>query len=306
MKAKTPPFAVEDNVLVKHGVEIFDAKILKIDEDSTEPHYFVHYQGWSKKWDEWVSKDRVLDTSDASRQLQKEAKLAAKDAKESGKRKATTSITASGVVKKKTKASNPFDDSVVAKDTARDLEEVVQEIQISIPIPMTLKKILIDDWKNITQQDQWIDLPRSLTVHAIISNYLKDEADKGTDLETMKPILEGLQSYFDKALPLLLLYRQERPQYDQITADTAATTPMSKVYGAEHLLRLFVRLPLLMSQMDLDLPHSDQMRIQNTMTQFLKYLQKQRQTFFIPQYIASTKFLWHGTVAVPEAAAAAK
>ncbi|CAK4073205.1 unnamed protein product [Aphanomyces euteiches] len=278
----TKTFAVDESVLVKHGIEIYDAKILRIDEDSDTPHYFVHYQGWSKKWDEWVSADRVLDTSDASRQMQKEAKEAAKAGKDTSKRKISTN----GVVsRKKTKVANPFDDSVVSKDDARDLEEVVQEIQIQIPIPMTLKKILIDDWKNITQQEQWIDLPRTPSVKTMIADFLA--ATEPTD-DTLRPIFDGLQLYFDKALPLLLLYRQERAQYNQLGSDIVP----SSVYGAEHLLRLFVRLPLLMSQMDLDLPYADQVRIQGAMNQFLKFVQKQRQTYFVPQYIASAKFTW--------------
>ncbi|KAH9111636.1 hypothetical protein LEN26_002250 [Aphanomyces euteiches] len=295
--AKT--FAVDESVLVKHGIEIYDAKILRIDEDSDTPHYFVHYQGWSKKWDEWVSADRVLDTSDASRQMQKEAKEAAKAGKDTSKRKISTngmiyhSIDSGkykrlmligfcvGVVsRKKTKVANPFDDSVVSKDDARDLEEVVQEIQIQIPIPMTLKKILIDDWKNITQQEQWIHLPRTPSVKTMIADFLA--ATEPTD-DTLRPIFDGLQLYFDKALPLLLLYRQERAQYNQLGSDIVP----SSVYGAEHLLRLFVRLPLLMSQMDLDLPYADQVRIQGAMNQFLKFVQKQRQTYFVPQYIGA-------------------
>ncbi|ETV81050.1 hypothetical protein H257_05676 [Aphanomyces astaci] len=301
--ADVPLFAVNDIILVKHGIEIFDAKILRLDENSDVPHYFVHYNGWHKKWDEWVSSDRVLDTSPESRELQKQASL---NAKEQVKRKATTAtITSSGVMKKKSKVVDPFDDSVVIKDHARDLEEVVQEVQVSIPIPMTLKKVLIDDWKKITQEQQWIDMPRVPSVRSVIADYLDHEATKEHDLEITRPMLEGLEAYFNRALPLILLYRHERAQYDQIAdsstvtddssaADRAAAAPAA-IYGAEHLLRLFVRLPLLMSQMGLDLPQSDQLRIQGTLTAFLKYMQKNRQTYLAPQYIASSAFVWRPT-----------
>ncbi|ETV81051.1 hypothetical protein, variant [Aphanomyces astaci] len=245
--ADVPLFAVNDIILVKHGIEIFDAKILRLDENSDVPHYFVHYNGWHKKWDEWVSSDRVLDTSPESRELQKQASL---NAKEQVKRKATTAtITSSGVMKKKSKVVDPFDDSVVIKDHARDLEEVVQEVQVSIPIPMTLKKVLIDDWKKITQEQQWIDMPRVPSVRSVIADYLDHEATKEHDLEITRPMLEGLEAYFNRALPLILLYRHERAQYDQIAdsstvtddssaADRAAAAPAA-IYGAEHLLRLF-------------------------------------------------------------------
>ena len=55
----------------------------------------------------------------------------------------------------------------------------------------------------------------------------------------MVEILNGLRSYFDKALPVMLLYKEERGQYtDNVQEDHTNITP-SSIYGAEHLLRLF-------------------------------------------------------------------
>ena len=51
----------------------------------------------------------------------------------------------------------------------------------------------------------------------------------------------GIRLYFDRALPTLLLYKAERPQFDEL-ARLGAIKPMagwSDVYGAEHLVRLF-------------------------------------------------------------------
>lgn len=52
----------------------------------------------------------------------------------------------------------------------------------------------------------------------------------------MKEIVDGLRCYFDKALPAMLLYKEERQQYKEVIDDGASP---SDVYGAEHLLRLF-------------------------------------------------------------------
>ncbi|GJN38281.1 hypothetical protein PR202_gb27309 [Eleusine coracana subsp. coracana] len=50
-------------------------------------------------------------------------------------------------------------------------------------------------------------------------------------------VLKGLRCYFDKALPAMLLYKKERQQYnEEVKGDVSPST----VYGAEHLLRLFV------------------------------------------------------------------
>lgn len=55
-------------------------------------------------------------------------------------------------------------------------------------------------------------------------------------METVKEIVDGLRCYFDKALPAMLLYKEERQQYKEVIADNVSP---SGVYGAEHLLRLF-------------------------------------------------------------------
>lgn len=52
----------------------------------------------------------------------------------------------------------------------------------------------------------------------------------------MGEILKGIRCYFDKALLAMLLYKNEREQYEAAVGDKVSP---SSVYGAEHLLRLF-------------------------------------------------------------------
>lgn len=54
--------------------------------------------------------------------------------------------------------------------------------------------------------------------------------------DSVEEIMKGLSCYFDKALPVMLLYKNERQQYQE--ACPANVFP-SAIYGAEHLLRLF-------------------------------------------------------------------
>jgi len=61
--------------------------------------------------------------------------------------------------------------------------------------------------------------------------------------------LKGIRCYFDKALPVLLLYNKEREQYHELVVDNVSP---STIYGAEHLLRLFgmsrhILIPVLIS-----------------------------------------------------------
>jgi mortality factor 4-like protein 1 len=48
--------------------------------------------------------------------------------------------------------------------------------------------------------------------------------------------MKGLCCYFDKALPTMLLYNNERQQYQEACPNDIVP---SDIYGAEHLLRLF-------------------------------------------------------------------
>ena len=59
--------------------------------------------------------------------------------------------------------------------------------------------------------------------------------------------VQGLTSYFDKALGMMLLYEEERAEYKEFRAQNAGKR-MSDVYGTPHLLRLLVKLPLLLNQ----------------------------------------------------------
>jgi mortality factor 4-like protein 1 len=55
----------------------------------------------------------------------------------------------------------------------------------------------------------------------------------------LSEIIAGITLYFDKALGNNLLYRFERAQYVEQKRAGNADRPMSEIYGAEHLLRLF-------------------------------------------------------------------
>jgi glycerol-3-phosphate O-acyltransferase len=57
----------------------------------------------------------------------------------------------------------------------------------------------------------------------------------------LNEIIAGITLYFDKALGNNLLYRFERAQYVE-QRRAANGKPMSEIYGAEHLLRLFGEL----------------------------------------------------------------
>jgi MRG protein len=60
-------------------------------------------------------------------------------------------------------------------------------------------------------------------------------------------VIEGLRSFFDEALGTLLLYTLERYQYADFCGRKDGRKP-SDYYGYEHLIRLLVKLPELVSK----------------------------------------------------------
>nr|XP_016853949.1 PREDICTED: mortality factor 4-like protein 1 [Anolis carolinensis] len=74
-----------------------------------------------------------------------------------------------------------------------------------------------------------------------------------------------------------LLYKFERPQYVEILADHP-DAPMSQVYGAPHLLRLFVRIGAMLAYTPLD--EKSLALLLNDLHDFPKYLAKNPSALF--------------------------
>uniref|UniRef100_A0A2P2I5W6 Mortality factor 4-like protein 1 n=1 Tax=Hirondellea gigas TaxID=1518452 RepID=A0A2P2I5W6_9CRUS len=71
-------FTEGEKVLCFHGPLIYEAKCLKVQVKDKEKtiKYFVHYAGWNKNWDEWVTESRVLKLNDANMTRQKDLQKA--------------------------------------------------------------------------------------------------------------------------------------------------------------------------------------------------------------------------------------
>ncbi|KAF8410129.1 hypothetical protein HHK36_002651 [Tetracentron sinense] len=178
--------------------------------------------------------------------------------------------------------------SLLELDTGMMQEKDTMSVEklMKIQIPSTLKKQLVDDWEFVTQLGKLVKLPRSPSVDDILKRYLDYKAKKdGMIAESIGEILKGLRCYFDKALPVMLLYKGERQQYHEAVVDN--TSP-STIYGAEHLLRLFVKLPELLTYANIE--EETLTRLQQKLIDFLKFLQKNQSAFFLSTYDGSRGF----------------
>ncbi|XP_006466543.2 protein MRG1 isoform X3 [Citrus sinensis] len=240
----------------------------------------------ANSWDEWVGVDRLLKHTEENvmKQQALQKKQGADRSSKSGRSAQTKQKSSTDV-----KVEKEDIKSYVAKgkkrksDSGTEKDNVSVEKLVKIQIPSTLKKQLVDDWEFVNQQDKLVKLPRLPNVDDILTKYLQYRSKKdGMMTDSIGEILKGIRCYFDKALPVMLLYKKERQQYHDLVVDNVSP---STIYGAEHLLRLFVKLPELLAYVNIE--DETLIRLQQKMIDFLKFMQKNQSTFFLSAYDGS-------------------
>lgn len=267
-----------ERVLCYHGYLIYEAKILKGEiwenksiAEENGPHYLVHYKGWKQTWDEWVPESRVLKYNEVNLKRQSELKASVAAQKHSKYHEKKIADTGTDRGRKR------------SKDVGKE-EEFIKKPEIKIVIPDLLKLQLVDDWENITKDQKLVSLPRKPNVAEILDDYKKlkvntDSKDASNDV--ILEMLNGIKQYFDKALGNILLYHFERQQYVQAIKDYP-DKEMSSIYGAEHLLRLFVQFPQLLAYTNMD---QDSMTLlKDQFSAFLEYMANNKEKIFQIEY----------------------
>ncbi|KAF0643093.1 hypothetical protein FPSE5266_02932 [Fusarium pseudograminearum] len=163
---------------------------------------------------------------------------------------------------------------------------------INLPVPDHIQAMLVDDWENITKNNQLVPLPHSKPVAKIFEDYLAHERphreEGSSSMDILEEVVAGLREYFEKALSRILLYRFERHQYMEMkklwenTESDLEYTNVCDVYGAEHLARLIVSLPELLAQTNMD--QQSVSRLREEIGKFNVWLGRNCETYFANEY----------------------
>ncbi|KAI5705253.1 hypothetical protein M8J75_013352 [Diaphorina citri] len=299
-------FKAGEIVLCFHGPLIYEAKCHNVrTNDLGMSEYFIHYNGWNKTWDEWVPECRVLKFNESNVQRQKDLKKSQQESDQSSKKKkkfdgkdsegrcVTPTLdkickikAMGGVSKAPSVASSQDSGSDVPKrkkaridNSVETMEEYLNKVEIKIKIPDSLRTWLVDDWDTINNKNKLHQIPAKTSVDEIFESYLKHKANSkqmsGAKGKTVTEMVAGLKEYFNVMLGSQLLYQAERRQYSQVMQKYQGA-PLSSLYGASHLLRLFVRIGSVLAYTGLT--ERNIQLLQNAFQDFLWYLLQQATT----------------------------
>uniref|UniRef100_A0A7N6AQ71 Mortality factor 4-like protein 1 n=1 Tax=Anabas testudineus TaxID=64144 RepID=A0A7N6AQ71_ANATE len=296
-----PKFQEGERVLCFHGPLLYEAKCVKINIKDKQIKYFIHYSGWNKNWDEWVPESRVLKYVDSNLQKQKELQRANQDHYVEGRmrgaapnKKIPAASQKNDVLMFVHVAPGPGEGTSSGGDpthpprkkrarvdpTVESEETFINRVEVKVKIPEELKPWLVDDWDLITRQKQLFHLPAKKNVDAVLedyANYKKSRGNSDSKEFAVNEVVAGIREYFNVMLGTQLLYKFERPQYADILANHPDTS-MSQIYGAPHLLRLFVRIGAMLAYTPLD--EKSLALLLSYLQDFLKYLVKNSASLF--------------------------
>ena len=244
-------FAVGEEILAIDKGCNYTAIVLKAINVNQAWKYFIHFSGWSRKYDKWLDESEMSKPTNVGDKNTKKKKRGEKDV--TVKHEENVETTEVGAVSSESSASSsssatetldaPVDEETILKKARRGIVIVSQEeiaaknkkfqelincdvyddddqylSSSKVQLPFQLKKHLVDEWQLITQgPPRLLMLPRSPNVKAIIDEFLSFKKEKADDeqYQSYVDLFLGLRVKFDKALPTLLLYRQEREQWAQ-------------------------------------------------------------------------------------------
>ena len=128
-----------------------------------------------------------------------------------------------------------------------------EDVPVLITIHPDLAFRLMDDNDKMTNNTYLIALPRTPNVHELIDEFA------ATQPPDVAQLAKSLLPLFCRMVGPFLLYEIEKKQYAQVLDRVTAIDELSNYYGAEHLLRLIVKLPKIAA--DIKFKDFDQLKV---------------------------------------------
>eukprot|EP00043_Microstomoeca_roanoka_P001578 m.33578 g.33578 ORF g.33578 m.33578 type:complete len:206 (-) comp10902_c0_seq2:54-671(-) len=153
---------------------------------------------------------------------------------------------------RRTKRRDRRDDRPTKKGQKSDADLLDEEDSSAFQLvfPDGIKQRLTDDAEKIKAK-KLVKLPSSPTVSEIVKDYLSTIDVTSAKYQVAAEVVAGLKVYFQHCLSSILLYKFEEQQFESTVGDKA-NGEVNDVYGGIHLLRLFVKLPALLVQTDMN------------------------------------------------------
>jgi len=182
-------------------------------------------------------------------------------------------------------SSKPASNDPFAPAEDDDCPDFVPGSAIVIRFPGNIRRICIADWEAITKRLELVPLPRVPSVSDILAEFAAQKSRTASQQLQVEEVVAGLCVLFDRALPACLLYKFERPQYLDLSRACPGVRP-SRIYGAEHLLRLLLKLPALLAHTRMDI--LELQALEARVNDLIKWLQT-RLTCFAAEYQTTEK-----------------
>jgi hypothetical protein len=146
---------------------------------------------------------------------------------------------------------------------------------ITLAFPQELVAQLTRSQAWIKENGFLLPLPRSPTVVDILNDFVRDGNEE--DYANRFHCAQAFVQIFDTTFALLLLYKNERAQYEQLKP--LERSGPSTVYGAEHLLRFLSRAPEVFGVVPME-PEVTRL-YERMLNQLLLFLKAKRRDYFV-------------------------
>jgi len=269
-------FVVGESVLAFHGPLLNHALVVDVLSKPT-CLCLLRHAGWPPEWDHWVAMEDVLKVNEANLEIQR---VTQRGLSRGPPAPPPPLSPPPGLVAKRGLGRPPKKPRRVGRADEASLSEPrlsMHEAREALPLPQPLRHLLYSDWEQITRERRLVPLPLASTptVAALLDEFAALRRGSPREQPTARAC-DAARSYFDDALEPLLLYEFEERQHAALLAHGRSP---AEVYGAEHLLRLLLKMPELLPRCEMGRARAHLLLAE--LGELVQFLQADPERFFV-------------------------